>query len=75
MIYLHNSGDRPLTDIVLVDALPGRLELVPDSAAASQPAEFVTETGDDGSAVLKWRFAHTFKPGEGGFVRFRTLVR
>jgi uncharacterized repeat protein (TIGR01451 family) len=75
MIYLHNSGDRPLTDIVLVDALPGRLELVPDSAAANQPAEFVTETGDDGSVVLKWRFAHTFRPGEGGFVRFRTLVR
>lgn len=74
MIYLHNSGDRPLTDIVLVDALPGRLELVPDSAAANQPAEFVTETGDDGSVVLKWRFSHTFRPGEGGFVRFRTLV-
>jgi uncharacterized repeat protein (TIGR01451 family) len=73
-IYLHNSGDRPLTDIVLVDALPGRLELVPNSAAANQPAEFVTETGDDGSVVLKWRFNHTFRPGEGGFVRFRTLV-
>jgi len=75
MIYLHNSGDRPLTDIVLVDALPGRLELVPNSAAANQPAEFVTETGDDGAVVLKWRFTHTFRPGEGGFVRFRTLVR
>lgn len=75
MIYLHNSGDRPLTDIVLVDALPSRLELVPNSAAANQPAEFVTETGDDGSVVLKWRFTHTFRPGEGGFVRFRTLVR
>jgi uncharacterized repeat protein (TIGR01451 family) len=74
-IYLHNSGDRPLTDIVLVDALPGRLELVPNSAAANQPAEFVTDTGDDGSVVLKWQFQHTFKPGEGGFVRFRTLVR
>jgi len=73
-IYLHNSGDRPLTDIVLVDALPDRLELVPNSAAANQPAEFVTETGDDGSVVLKWRFNHTFRPGEGGFVRFRTLV-
>jgi uncharacterized repeat protein (TIGR01451 family) len=75
MIYLHNSGDRPLTDIVLVDTLPGRLELVPDSAAANQPAEFGTETGDDGAVVLKWRFNHTFRPGEGGFVRFRTLVR
>lgn len=75
MIYLYNSGDRPLTDIVLVDALPGRLEFVPGSAAANQPAEFVTDKGDDGSVVLKWQFQHTFKPGEGGFVRFRTLVR
>jgi len=75
MIYLYNSGDRALTDIVLVDALPGRLEFVPGSAAANQPAEFVTDTGDDGSVVLKWQFQHTFKPGEGGFVRFRTVVR
>ena len=75
MIYLYNSGDRALTDIVLVDALPGRLEFVPGSAAANQPSEFVTDTGDDGSVVLKWQFQHTFKPGEGGFVRFRTVVR
>jgi len=74
-IYLYNSGDRALTDIVLVDALPGRLEFVPGSAAANQPAEFVTDRGDDGSVVLKWQFQHTFKPGEGGFVRFRTVVR
>jgi uncharacterized repeat protein (TIGR01451 family) len=75
MIYLFNSGDRALTDIVLVDALPGRLEFVPGSAAANQPAAFVTEKGDDGSVVLKWQFQHTFKPGESGFVRFRTVVR
>jgi uncharacterized repeat protein (TIGR01451 family) len=74
-IYLHNSGDRPLTDVVLVDALPGRLDLVPDSAAASQPADFSTVSGDDGSVVLRWQFRHTFRPGEGGFVRFRTIVR
>ena len=74
-IYLYNSGDRALTDIVLVDALPGRLEFVPGSAAANQPAEFITDKGDDGSVVLKWQFQHTFKPGEGGFVRFRTIVR
>jgi uncharacterized repeat protein (TIGR01451 family) len=75
IIYLHNSGDRPLADIVLADALPARLEYVPDSAAASAPADFSTETGDDGSIVLTWRFRHTFRPGEGGFVRFRTIVR
>lgn len=74
IIYLHNSGDRPLADIVLADALPARLEYIPESAAASAPADFSTGTGDDGSVVLTWRFQHTFRPGEGGFVRFRTIV-
>jgi uncharacterized repeat protein (TIGR01451 family) len=74
-IYMINSGDRPLTGIVLADALPQRLTLVPDSAASSLPAEFSTETGDDGSVVLTWRLAEPLPPGGEGFVRFRTLVR
>jgi uncharacterized repeat protein (TIGR01451 family) len=75
MIYLFNSGDRPLADIVLADAIPGRLELVPGSAASSLPAGFSTATADDGGVVLTWRFEQTLAPGAGGFVRFRTVVR
>jgi uncharacterized repeat protein (TIGR01451 family) len=75
MIYMLNSGDRPLADIVLADALPTRLELVPQSAASSLPADFSTETGDDGSVVLTWRLSETLQPGESGFVRFRVTVR
>jgi uncharacterized repeat protein (TIGR01451 family) len=75
MIYFLNSGDRPLTDIVLADALPARLELVPDSAASSVPADISTEAGDDGSVVLTWRLTETLQPGQSGFVRFRTTVR
>jgi uncharacterized repeat protein (TIGR01451 family) len=74
-IFMLNSGDRPLTGIVLADALPMRLRLVPDSAASSLPAAFSTETGDDGSTVLTWRLEGTLRPGESGFVRFRTIVR
>jgi len=74
MIYMLNSGDRPLTGIVLADALPERLTLVPDSPACSLPAEFATETGDDGSVVLTWRLTEPLPAGESGFVRFRTLV-
>ena len=74
-IYMLNSGDRPLTGIVLADALPARLSLVPGSAASNLPAEFSTETGDDGSVVLTWRLAEPIPPGADGFVRFRTLVR
>ncbi|MBM4023033.1 MAG: DUF11 domain-containing protein [Planctomycetes bacterium] len=74
-IYLLNSGDRPLTAITLADALPERLRFVPGSAAASLPAEFATETGDDGAVVLTWRLTAPLPAGAGGFVRFRTLVR
>ena len=74
-IVMLNSGDRPLTGIVLADALPKRLELVPDSAASSLPATFSTETGDDGSVVLTWRLTEPLPAGASGFVRFRSLVR
>lgn len=74
-IALLNSGDRPLTGIVLADALPSRLDFVPDSAASSLPAAFSTENGDDGSVVLTWRLEQTLQPGESGFVRFRTRVK
>ena len=74
-IFMLNSGDRPLTDIVLVDALPTRLELVPESAASSLPAEIATEQADDGAVVLRWKITGTLRPGESGFVRFRTLVQ
>ena len=73
-IFLLNSGDRPLTDLVVVDALPERLTLIPESPASSLPAAFSTETGDDGAVVLKWKLEGTLRPGESGFVRFRTLV-
>ncbi len=74
-IVMLNSGDRPLTGIVLADALPTRLDYVPQSAAASVEADFATETGDDGSTVLTWRLKETLRPGESGFVRFRTIVK
>jgi uncharacterized repeat protein (TIGR01451 family) len=74
-IVLLNSGDRALTDITLVDAIPKRLALVPRSADASLPADISTGTGDDGSVVVTWRLEGTLAPGESGFVRFRTIVR
>lgn len=74
-IVLLNSGDRPLTDIVLVDAVPQRLDYIPGSAASNLPAAITTETADDGSTVVKWRFTEPLPAGASGFVRFRTLVR
>lgn len=74
-IFVLNSGDRALDDIVLVDTLPDRLTLIPESPAASLPAEVSTETADDGSVVVKWRFRDPLPAGASGFVRFRTIVR
>ena len=73
-IYLLNSGDRPLTDITLADAVPGRLEVIEGSPASNLPATTSTAKAEDGSTVITWTFKATLKPGEGGFVRFRTLV-
>lgn len=74
-IYMLNSGDRPLTGIVLADALPKRLDLVPGSAVANLSADVSTEDANDGSVIVKWRLTEPLPAGGGGFVRFRALVR
>ena len=73
-IFLLNAGDRPLTDIVLVDAVPQRLKVIEGSPASNLPADISTSEAPDGSVLLKWRMLETLRPGEGGFVRFRTIV-
>lgn len=74
-IYVLNSGDRELADVVLADALPLRLSFVEGSAAASVPAAFSAAPGDDGATVLTWRLREPLPAGGSGFVRFRTIVR
>lgn len=73
-IFLLNSGDRPLTDITLVDAVPGRLAVIEGSPVSNLPAEISTSKGDDGATLLSWTFKGTLAPNQGGFVRFRTIV-
>lgn len=74
-IFILNSGDRTLEDIVLVDALPDRLVLLQDSPSSSLSADITTENASDGSVVLKWHFLEPLVAGDSGFVRFRTVVR
>ena len=74
-IAFLNSGDVPLTDIVVVDVLPGRLELIAESPAASLPAEISTATAADGAVTLSWRLREPLDAGASGFVRFRAIVR
>lgn len=74
-IAFLNSGDVPLADIVVVDVLPGRLDLIPDSPAANLPAEIITEATKAGGLKLSWRLLEPLSAGAGGFVRFRAIVR
>lgn len=74
-IYLLNSGARTLADIVLVDAVPARLDVIPGSAVSNLPADVVTGPAEDGSTLLTWKLRGELPPGAGGFVRFRTIVR
>lgn len=74
-IFLLNSGDRALADIVLVDAVPPRLEVIPGSAVSNLPADISTGSAEDGGTLLSWKLRGALPPGAGGFVRFRTIVR
>ena len=74
-IAFLNSGDVPLTDIVVVDVIPDRLKLIPASPAASLPAEIEVKAASTGGLRLSWRLLEPLPIGAGGFVRFRTIVR
>jgi len=74
-IRFDNVGDQLLNSVTILDNLPARLEYVPDSAQASIPAQFTSAPNEAGSTVLRWEMAQPLRPGQGGILRFRCLVR
>src|SRR3954447_24264089 len=70
-----NIGDQTIDDVTIVDNLTTRFDYVPGSAKSSVDAEFDTKTNDVGSLILRWELKHPVKPGEGGILRFKVLVR
>lgn len=76
-IRFDNIGTQPLEKVVVVDSLSPRLEYIQESQQSSvSPApEFSSEPNEVGSTVLKWEFKSSLKPGEGGVLHFRALVR
>ena len=76
-IRFDNIGTQPLEKVVVLDSLTPRLEYIQDSQQSSvAPApEFSSEPNEVGSTVLKWEFKSSLKPGEGGVIHFRCLVR
>ena len=76
-IRFDNIGAQPIEKVVIVDSLSPRLEYIEESQQSSvAPApEFSSTPNDVGSTVLKWELKSPIKPGEGGVLHFRCLVR
>ncbi len=76
-IRFDNIGIHPIEKVTVVDSLSPDLSIlkIVSNAALPQRREFTTEPNDVGSAVLKWEFSAPLKPGEGGVIHFRCLVR
>lgn len=75
IIYFENTGHAPVGNIVLVDSLPARLEIVEDSAESSVDATFSYEINNTGSQTLRWTITQPLYAGEKGAVKFKALVR
>lgn len=74
-LRFDNVGGQVIGNIVLVDHLHQRLELVPDSVQSSIPTTFTTEEDEFGSLVLRWEINDPLPAGKGGIVRFQCRMR
>ena len=74
-IFFENAGNIPVGNVVLVDILAARLQIVDDSAESSVDASFSYEANKNGSVTLRWEITQPISPKEKGAVRFRCLVR
>jgi uncharacterized repeat protein (TIGR01451 family) len=70
-----NVGDQVIGNVTIVDNLSTRLEYVPESAKSSVDADFLTQSNDAGSLILRWEIRDPVEPGDGGVLRFRAKVR
>lgn len=70
-----NVGRSTIGNVTIVDNLTGRLAYVPGSSQSSRDANFLTETNQQDSLVLRWEIIAPLEPGEGGVIRFKCRVR
>jgi uncharacterized repeat protein (TIGR01451 family) len=70
-----NVGDQVIGNVTVVDNLSTRFEYVPETAKSSVDADFITQSNDEGSLILRWEIRDPVKPGDGGVLRFRVKVR
>jgi uncharacterized repeat protein (TIGR01451 family) len=74
-LRFDNIGDQLISNVTIADNLTTRFEYVPGTAKSSVNADFITESNDVGSLVLRWEIKDPVKPGAGGILRFKVKVR
>jgi len=70
-----NVGASTIGNVTIVDNLTTRLAFVPGTSQSSRDANFLTETNEADSLVLRWEIIDPLEPGEGGVIRFRCRLR
>lgn len=70
-----NTGNKPVSDLVVSDSLSGRLEFVAGSAQSDRAANFSATANEAGSAIVRWELPGVLLPGQGGVVKFKAKVR
>jgi uncharacterized repeat protein (TIGR01451 family) len=74
-IRFDNVGDRPISNIKIVDSLATRLEYIAASQECTLRAIFAARDNVAGSEKLEWEVREELMPGEGGVIRFQCRVR
>ncbi|MDO4550558.1 MAG: hypothetical protein Q4C96_04835 [Planctomycetia bacterium] len=75
MIRFENTGNVPISNIIIVDNLSPRLELDPSSSVSSMDVDFRYEPNEKGSVLLRWEITEPLPPGQWGAVKFNCTVR
>jgi uncharacterized repeat protein (TIGR01451 family) len=70
-----NSGDLPITNVVVSDSLAARFEYVKGSTKTDREALFTTQPNEAGSALLRWEFTSPLQPHEHGLITFQVRIR
>ncbi|MFO1019141.1 MAG: DUF11 domain-containing protein [Planctomycetales bacterium] len=74
-IEFVNSGDLPLKEVVILDNLTPRLELIPQSVKCDLPAQFKAVDNHEGSHVLEWALEDSLGKKQKGTITFQARIR
>lgn len=74
-IRYKNTGDRPLSNVLIIDNLTPRLEFIEGTGESDRDGRLVVEDNQEGSLILKWEIEGQLEGQAGGTVSFQAKVR